>query len=310
MTLVQSEPKAIKIWTTDFKAVYLWENKVRPSWPTYPTESIVYKMNADSNGRLYVPIWWSDSTWGKSATYSWEISVDWWAETTYSWTWSQNSSITLSGYTSWSSHTIMIKPTQESYQWARAFWWNWTAGRTYLTEILYDGSYMWYGISATNTWDYFRYLQYSGCTNLINSAEEYMPDTVTTIWERFRAYQYYNASKVLYSSEEALSSNISSINYYFRQNQYTWCSSLNEIKGWKDINANLVLSQYRYQQYHDCNTNKTVKVLSDVWTHADSTSLNHNYVTQVKVPNAYLNNYINTGYYPRTSFADSKFVWY
>lgn len=32
MTLIQTEPKAIKIWTTDVKAVYLWTTKVRPSF--------------------------------------------------------------------------------------------------------------------------------------------------------------------------------------------------------------------------------------------------------------------------------------
>ena len=31
MTLLQKEPKNIKLWTTDIKAVYLWTTKVRPS---------------------------------------------------------------------------------------------------------------------------------------------------------------------------------------------------------------------------------------------------------------------------------------
>ena len=59
MTLVQSEPKAIKIWTTDVKAVYLWENKVRPPFkPKTFTISRTEQSNMSS--------WWTysdDAAW-------------------------------------------------------------------------------------------------------------------------------------------------------------------------------------------------------------------------------------------------------
>lgn len=272
--------KSAYVGTTPVKEVYVWTTKVRPSWPAYPTESIIYKMNADPSGKLYVPTGWYGTDGGLGVSYNWKVSVDWWAETTYTWTSSNWWNIALSWYTAWTNHTIMIKPTTESYWWARAYSWFNTAGKTYLTEIIYDWSYMWFAVSATATWNYFRYREYQDCTNLLNSPEEVLPDTVTSIWT------------------------------YFRAMQFMWCTSLNKIEWWKDLS--IWNSYYRYRQYYQCTANKTVKVLSDVWYASyNNQTLQNGYVTTVSVPNAYLSNFINTiTEQPRSLITDSKFVWY
>lgn len=250
--------------------VYLW---------TYPTESIEYKMNADSGGNLYVPVWWHAHSTSSYWSYDWNISVDWWASTNYSWTWSEWWSITLSWYTAWSSHTITITPTTEDYWWALAYWWYNTAWATYLTEVVYDWSYMWYWESATSTWNYFRLSQYRWCTSLRAAPAEVLPDTVTSIWNYFRYYQYRD------------------------------CTSLTEIKWWKDLSIGGDF--YRVQQFYNCTANKTVKVLSDVWYASyDSITLPNSYVTSVSVPSAYLSNFTWSSKQPRKNITDSKFVGY
>lgn len=254
-------------------AIYMWREY------TIPTESIVYKMNADSNGNLYVPVGWYSHSASSYWSYDWNISIDWWASTNYSWTWSSWWSITLSWYTAWSSHTIAITPTTETYWWALAYWWYNTAWATYLTEVVYDWSYMWYWESATSTGKYFRFCQYYQCTSLTSAPEEVLPDTVTSIWAYFRGFQYY------------------------------WCTSLTEIKWWKDLSIGG--SYYRREEFNWCTANKTVKVLSDVWyaSYAANT-LENSYVTSVSVPSAYLSNFTWASVQPRSSIDDSKFIWY
>lgn len=318
-------------------------NMVGGSWGgsvpvVYKWEMIVYKMNADDSWNLYVPTSWYNHSWSMASPYSWKVSIDGWTETTYSWTWSSRSAITLSWYTSGSSHTIKIKPTTESYWWALAFWWWWTPWRTYLTEVLYDWSYMWYWVSATDAWDYFKYSQYSWCTNLTKIPDEVMPDTVTTIWRSFmssqcgstwllespkeyisnsvttiwnyfRAGQYSQCTSLVSSWEESLPSTVTSIWIRFRFQQYQGCTALTEIKWWKDISV-WNSESYRYRQYNDA-PNKTVKVLSNVWYSSfDDTTLPNKYVTSVSVPSAYLTTFKNTSNYPWAWITDSKFVWY
>ena len=308
MTLVQSSPKAIKIWTTDIKAVYLWETKVRPSWPS---ESIIYKMDADSSGNLYVPNLWYDQ-YGRttSTAYNWKISVDGWTETTYSGSTWTSDGITLSWYTASSNHTITIKPVSEDYWWARAFCWgSLKSAKRNITEIVYDWSYMWYAVSATAVWWYSRYYQYYWCSKLTNAAEEVMPDTVTTIWVYYRAYQYSYDTLITSSPEEALSNSVTSIWGYFRTEQFRWCSALNEVKWWKDLSV--WNSYYRQTQYYWTASSKTVKVLSNVWYWSyNEATLPNNLIATVQVPSAYLNNFINASVNPRLNITDSKFVWY
>lgn len=307
MTLVQSEPKAIKIWTTDVKAVYLWENKVRPTG--YPTESIIIKIKANSNWVLKIPVSWINTNWWSAATYSWKVSYDWWAETTYSWTWSQTPITIATGLSANSEHTVTIKPTTESYGWARAFSFYASWIQSLLQEIIYDGSYMWYGVSATDTWDYFRYNQYNNCSSLIESPDEFIADTVTQIWQYFRGSQFYQCTSLKIVWVECLPSSVTSIKQSFRTSQYQNCTKVEEIKWWIDLN--IWAWYYRNSQFDSCYTNKTVKVLSDVWYASYSgATLSNQFITSVSVPNAYLTNFKNSNIYPRVNITDSKFVWY
>ena len=287
----------------EVKGIYIWEYETA-------TEYIEYKMNANSSGNLYVPTGWYNTSGLPSCTYSWKVSVDGWTETTYSWTGSDWGSIALIWFTPWSSHTIKIAPTTEDYGWARAYWWLSTPWATYLTEIVYDSSYMWYAVSATDTWAYFRWLEYRWCTNLTAPAEEFLPDTVSTIWNGFRTQQYYGCTSLTYATEEVLPNSVTSIGTTFRSTQYHGCTALTEIKWWKDLSIGNS-TWYRNQQFNGCTSNKTVKVLSDVWYGAyNSYTLDNSYVTSVSVPSAYLNNFKNSSNYPWVWITDSKFIWY
>ncbi len=284
--------------------VYLWQDI------QYPTESIVYKMKADSSWNLYIPLLWRTTSWNQSCSYNWQVSVDGGAETQYSGTWSSsNPQITLSWYVAWSNHTIMIRPTTENYLWARAYCWYWASFVANLTEIVYDWSWMGYATNASASWNYFRYYQYSWCTSITKPADEYMPDTVTGISNYFRQSQYDWCTSLLYACEEKLNDNITTIWTYFRQRQYAFCTSLTQIKWWKDLSV--WSNYYRQAQFNGCTSNKTVKVLSNVWYPAyDANALVDTYVTSVSVPSAYLSNFVSSTSQPRTWITDSKFVWY
>lgn len=303
-----TEIQWIYTWDTLAKEVYIWDVKVRPNEPVYEWEMIAYKMNADSSWNLYVPTAWY-GTWGSmNCSYNWKVLVDNKWERTFSWTWSWGSKITLSWYTSWSSHIITIKPVSESYWWARAFWWTNTSCKTYLTEVIYDWSYKWYATSATNTWNYFRWHQFDWCSNLVYVPDEVLPNTVTTLWNYFRIQQFQDCSNLLEAPAEAFSSSISTLAMSFRTSQYARCTKLNSHRWYICINLDRP-NYYRENQFQSCNANKVIKVLNNVSNYSEqlwSTS----YITQVKVPSAYLTNYRNSSYSPRANIADNKFVWY
>lgn len=292
----------------EIKAVYLWTTKVRPHMPK---ESIIYKMNADSSWNLYVPTAWCWTNGSRWVAYSWKVSVDDGAETTYTWTSANGGKITLSWYTAWSNHTITIKPTTENYLWARAYCWYITSSlRANLTEIVYDGSYMGYAVSATDTGNFFRSDIYDWCTSITQWVKENLPDTVTTIWTYYRQMEYYWCTSLLKAEEECLPDSVTSVWDYFRDRQYYNCTSLNEIKWWKDFTS--TTTGYRDSQFNGCTTNKTVKVLNDVRYVASSSqyTLRNDYVTSVSVPSAMLSSFKSSTYLPRVNISDSKFVWY
>ena len=294
-------------WTstksTEVKNIYIGDGRI------YKGEYIEYKMNADSNGNLYVPVWWFNISWSINNTYDWYVSVDGWSATNYSWTWSSWWSITLSWYVAWTNHTIKIVPTTVDYRWARAYWWKNTPWCTFLTEIVYDASYMWYAYDASSVWGYFRANQYYGCTSITKPADEYLPDGVETISSYFRYCQYYDCSSLLFSPEEFLPDTVTTIWSNFRRYQYYSCSALTNIKWWKDLS--IWNGNYRNSQYYGCTSNKTVKVLSDVWYDSySSDTLENAYVTSVSVPSQYLSNFTSTNNNPRVNITDSKFIWY
>lgn len=60
MTLLQSEPKAIKIWTTNVNAVYLWTTKVRPTTPSWPETYILDISQTQTDVVMFQ--WWNSPT--------------------------------------------------------------------------------------------------------------------------------------------------------------------------------------------------------------------------------------------------------
>lgn len=277
----------------EIKEVYIGSRKIRPTTPIYPLESIVTRQKATNAWAISIPNW--DSNW--------KISVDdivvsnWWWETLFSW------------YISQSEHIVKIEPITLSYWRAKRYIWQWKNTSTLLIEIIQDKSYIWFADSATNTWTWFRKNEYNGCSNLMNTAEEYLPDTVTNIWNNFRQYQYYQCYGITEVSEEVLPDSITYIWTYFRDSQYYWWTSITNIKWWKDtLYGN---TGYRNYQFYNCTSQKTVKVLSDVWYASNgTTTLPQSYVLEIQVPTAYLSNFVNSNDYPRSSITDSKFVWY
>ena len=162
--------------------------------------------------------------------------------------------------------------------------------------------------TVTSVWTYFRGAQYQNCLSLASVPAEVLPTSVTSVWTNFRYNQYYNCISLTETTEEVLPNTVTTIWGYFRANQYYGCSKINNIVWWRDLS--IWASNYRNQQFYNCNTNKTVTVLTDVWYTGQSNTLLNQYVTQVNVPSAYLSNFVNSTKQPRTSITDSKFVWY
>lgn len=155
----------------------------------------------------------------------------------------------------------------------------------------------------------FRYWQYSRCTWLLVPSIEVLNSNITSIWDSFRYNQYGNCTNLTLAEEEVLPNTVTSIGTGFRRLQYTTCTSLSQIK-WI-IDYNIGSGNYRTYQFGWCSANKTVKVLSWVWYNwAAANALYNDRVTQVSVPSAYLQNFIDTTNNPRWSITDSKFIWY
>lgn len=302
--LWDTAPSKIFVGGSEVASVRAWDTKVRPMWPE---ECVIYKIKAVDGWRIYIGTHWTNYNGSINAPYSRYISIDGWPETLYTWTWW--SLIALTWYTNYQIYTVKIRPSVVDYWWARACWWrnSWVQD-TVLMEIVYDGSYIWYAASATDTWNRFRAYQYIKCTYITTAPEEYLPDTVTRIWTYFRCKQYEQCSKLTASPVESLPNGVTSIWENFRESQYWYCSVLADINWWKDLSIGG--SWYRTNQYSG-DPIKTVKVIWDVWYAAyNYYALYSNLVTSIMVQSAYLNNFRNTPNLPRQSFNDSLFVWY
>lgn len=267
-------------------------------------EYIEYKIITGADALVWIEWYWIWNTWERNNSFDWYVSVNWWVEVHATWpAWAN-----ISWPRSYNEEvTVRIRPATRTYWWARAFWWYWNPHNS-ITEVIFDWSYMWYADSATDTWNYFRSNQYNWCAMLRNAPEEYLPDTVTTIGTYFRNQQFYWCSILPYAPVESLPNNVFSIGWSFRNGQYGNCTWLTQIRWWKDIN--LTVSTYRVDQFAWCTNNKTVKVLSDAMASSSTDTLDNDYVTQVKVPTTYLNNFKNFNDAPRSLISDSKFVWY
>ena len=164
--------------------------------------------------------------------------------------------------------------------------------------------------SITSIGSEFRNAQYRWCTSLTTASQEVLPSSVTSIGNYFRTTQYRWCTSLTTAPQEVLPSSVTSIGSYFRSSQYNWCTLLKEIQWMKDLSVGD--SNYRLQQFYDCNSMKIVKVLSDVWyvTTSNNNVLSNNYVSVVLVPSAYLQNFKDATTYPRRWITDSKFIWY
>ena len=188
---------------------------------TYDIESIVIKVLANSSGNLVIPLKWYSTSWTINCPYDWKISIDDWAETSYSGTWWWLLTI-ATWLTPWSEHIVIIKPTTIAYQWARAFGTDWDNSAKNIIEIIQDRSYMWFWVSATNTWWYFKAYEYQWM-QITKTLEEYLPDTVTTLWREYLSW-LYSDTLITECAEEYLPEWITTIPYWFRTYMYWWCN--------------------------------------------------------------------------------------
>ena len=166
MTLIQSEPKAIKIWTTDVKAVYLWENKVRPTTPatvTVTDSTNWYWWYTSYTGSYYQWVAFTAlKTWKITKVCfiynwvsSWTLKIAQWAFpsaswTTYSFTSSSSWEYTLTtpyDITEWTIYTISVSSWN-----AKTFWvWDWSLPITWTAVRFEYSSYSWYNDGYYNT---------------------------------------------------------------------------------------------------------------------------------------------------------------
>lgn len=229
-----------------------------PRIPPVPIEErIEVEIKADSSGRIYLPK-------TPYVRVDWNVSIDDWTPIAVR-TSSSSNSWYFNWYTANQTYNIKITPITESYWWAKAFnYWSWDWA-TYLQRIIYDSSYMWYAVSATDTWNDFRKGQYYRCRNITSTPFEYMPDTVTTIWNNFRNWQYEWCTGIINPVQEVISNSVVTIWASFRFYQYKWCTSLTSAS--QEVIPNSVTSiwnGFRWYQYTECSniTSTTPEVLS------------------------------------------------
>lgn len=203
--------------------------QIRPAVipPTPTNERIIVRMQADSQGDLYIPTSQLYNHYPSDAnSYDWKVYIDNWNYVNYSWT-STYGWETLIGtwYTPNSSHVVKIEPTTEAYKRAKAFIFAHCDNiPSLLLEIIEDETYMWYAESDTYTWENFRAGQYRWCSNIQSIPNEVIPSTVTTIWNGFRHYQYTGCTWITTPVPEVLTSIITWIWSYFRDSQYSQTS--------------------------------------------------------------------------------------
>lgn len=214
--------------------------------PTQEVERTTLRIKANSNGDVYIPICWYSIDWTQNCPYKWKISIDGWTETNYSWTWSSSWGIRV-GYwlKPWTIHTVTIKPQVEEYWWCRALGYKGSAYASTLINIISDKSYMWYAQTSKYTWHYYKAYQYYGCTNLLDTDSEVLPDSLEIIGDNYRAYEYYGCTNLKNNAEEKIYKNVRVIWDNYRAYQYTNCTSLTKI-AIRAINWAAVGNNYRY----------------------------------------------------------------
>lgn len=195
--------------------------------PTTEIERTTLRIKADSSGNIYLPLGWYSTDWNQNCPYSWKVSIDAGNDTNYSGTGSASGSIRV-GYwlKPWSVHTVTIKPQTETYGWCRALGFKWSSYAQYLINIISDKSYMWYWVSDEDTGNYFKYYQYNWCTNLLDTDNEVLPDTVHFIGDNYRAYEYTGCTNLKVNAQEKIFKQVRKIWTNYRAYQYQNCAKL------------------------------------------------------------------------------------
>lgn len=212
-------------------------------------EKLTLRIKADGSGDIYLPVAWYSFEGTQDCYYDWEVSIDWGEETTYT-GFGSTTGIRV-GYwlTPLSTHTVTIKPNSEEYGWLRAFWYKGTSYGSSLINIISDKSYKGYAASDKFSWNYFKAYQYYGCTNLINTDEELLPDTLEIIWDYYRYYEYAGCTSLKWNADEKILKTVKAIWNYYRAYQYENCTAINTIN-MRAINWASVGSNYRYNQFN------------------------------------------------------------
>lgn len=243
-------PSKVFLGEQQYSKVFVWDTKVRPATPVPVAEYIEYVIEADSYGKIYIPTCWYSINGYINCPYNWKVSIDGWTATTYSGTGGSN--ISLSWYTAGQEYSVKIEPVVEGYWWARAYWWYGSSWAGNLKSITYDGSYIWYGMSDTDPWNYFRYQQYRGCSKIESAPAEYLPNTVTSTWNSFRTGQYYGCSNLEILPAEFLPNSITTINTGFRNSQYYGCKTTSAVTECIPSSVTSISNYFRAYQYGYC----------------------------------------------------------
>lgn len=200
--------------------------QIRPAVipPTPTNERIIVRMQADSQGNLYIPTSQFYNHYPSDANpYDRKVYIDDGNYVNYSWTSTYGWELLIgTWYNPNSSHIVKIEPMTEAYKRAKAFIFAHCDNiPSLLLEIIEDETYMWYAQSDTYTGENFRAGQYRWCSNIHSIPNEVIPSTVTTIWNGFRNFQYTDCYWVSALVPEVLPNSVTWIWDYFRNSQYS-----------------------------------------------------------------------------------------
>ena len=266
-------------------------------------EKLTLRIKADDNGDIYVPTAWYSPEGVQSCSYNWNIGVDDITPVNYSGTGTSSSKIRV-GY--WlvplSIHTVIIRPVVEDYGWLRAFWYKGTNIASSLINIVSDKSYKGYALSGIFTGDYYKAYQYYGCSSLINTDEELLPDTLEIIGDYYRYYEYAGCTSLVSNAEEKILKTVKAIGDNYRAYQYENCHGINKIN-MRAINWASVGNNYRLNQYSWIATDKKPANIYIEWGIEEGGSWG---LTDTRVKNIYVYEWLVVDYQTKLSTITSS----
>lgn len=212
---------------------------------TQDIERVTLRIKTNSSGDIYLPTAWYSIEWTQNCPYNWYVSIDGGEDTTYAGTGSSSWAIRVWYWLRpWTIHTVTIKPVIDDFLWCRALGYKGSTHAPYLINIISDKSYKGYAFNAIFSWDYYKAYQYQWCTNLLNTDDELLPNTLEIIGSNYRAYEYSGCTSLKNNAEEKILKSVKCIWDNYRAYQYQNCTSINKI-GIRAINWSSVGSGYR-----------------------------------------------------------------